>query len=381
MIHATPELPGLYIEVVGKIDALKAQLRYVLGQQPRRWTGLLRRSTFARAIQASNSIEGYNVTKEDAAAAVQGEEPLGEKDEAWQAVSGYRVAMSYILQLADDPHFVHSQWTLRSLHYMMVGHELSKNPGRWRPGAIFVRRLPGNEIVYEGPDAELVPSLIDALVLSMNSRAEAPSMVHAAMAHLNLVLIHPFSDGNGRMARALQTLVLAREGILDPRFSSIEEYLGHNTQEYYAVLAEVGQGGWHPENSALPWIKFCLTAHYRQAETLLRRRKELERICNTIEAELATRGLKSRMLMALADAAVGYRVWNAMYRHTAEVSDEVASKDLQLLVKQELLVPKGERRGRYYVAGDWLQQVRLEAQEPKVVTDPFTESSRTIRKG
>ncbi|EQD70871.1 filamentation induced by cAMP protein Fic, partial [mine drainage metagenome] len=54
------------------------------------------------------------------------------------------------------------------------------------------------------------------------------------------------------MARALQTLVLAREGILDPTFSSIEEYLGHNTQGYYAVLGAVGQSEWHPEHDALP---------------------------------------------------------------------------------------------------------------------------------
>lgn len=67
------------------------------------------------------------------------------------------------------------------------------------------------------------------------------------MAHLNLVMIHPFSDGNGRMARCLQTLVLAREGILEPEFSSIEEYLGRNTQDYYSVLAETSEGSWHPK--------------------------------------------------------------------------------------------------------------------------------------
>ena len=67
-------------------------------------------------------------------------------------------------------------------------------------------------------------------------------MVRGAMAHLNLTMINPFKDGNGRISRALQTLVLAREGILHPVFCSIEEWLGRVTAEYYAVLAEVGQG-------------------------------------------------------------------------------------------------------------------------------------------
>ena len=79
-------------------------------------------------------------------------------------------------------------------------------------------------------------------------------MIRAAMAHLNLVMIHPFRDGNGRMARCLQTLVLAREGILSPEFSSIEEYLGRNTQAYYDVLADAGAGHWQPERDARPWV-------------------------------------------------------------------------------------------------------------------------------
>ena len=92
-------------------------------------------------------------------------------------------------------------------------------------------------------------------------------------------MIHPFKDGNGRMARVLQTLVLARYGILAPEFSSIEEYLGvkRNTQEYYAVLAQVGGGSWKPMNSASPWVSFNLRAHYVQAQTVLHRVKETRR--------------------------------------------------------------------------------------------------------
>ncbi len=378
MIFKIPTLPNEYVEVIEKTDKLRTQLRYATQQQPRRWTGLLRRSTFARAIQASNSIEGYNVTYEDAVAAVEGEDPVDEKTEAWMAVNSYRIAMSYILQLADDPFYVHNEGTIRSLHYMMVGFDISKHPGRWRPGSIFVRREPTNDIVYEGPDVGLVPTLMADFIASMNAPSDVPVMVRAAMAHLILVMIHPFSDGNGRMGRALQTMVLAREGILDPRFSSIEEYLGHNSQEYYAVLRQVGQGAWHPENDALPWIRFCLTAHYRQAETLLRRLKEMERIWNMVEVEVKKRGLNERTLFVLVDAASGYRVRNAIYRATAEISDEVASKDLRTLVQQGFLVPKGERRGRYYTGGEILRDIRQRSREDKVVTDPFLDTRQAV---
>lgn len=371
MVYQFPSLPADFQEVVDAIDALRRRLHYFLQQQPRRWTGLLRRSTFARAIQASNSIEGYHVTVDDAIAAVEGEEPLDEYSAAWLAVQGYRNALSYVLQLATDPYFAHNVGTLRSLHYMMLAHETARRPGLWRPGAIYVRAEPDGATVYEGPPAEHVPALMHALVTGLNEPENLPVMVRAAMAHLNLVMIHPFSDGNGRMARALQTLVLAREGLLDPTFSSIEEYLGQNTQDYYAVLAEVGQGRWCPENDATPWVRFCLTAHYRQAETLLRRTNEQERLWNLLETELQQRRLNERLLMALSDAALGYRVRNATYRHAAAVSETVASRDLSLLVEQGMLVAQGEKRGRHYRASPWLLALREATRAAKVTTDPF----------
>src|SRR5215218_722030 len=271
MIFTAPILDSKEMEVLGRIDELRRTLGYSVGASPKRWYGLLRRVSFARAVRGSNSIEGYDVSLDDAIAAAEGEEPLDAKAEAWAAVTGYQSAMTYVLQLADDPHFGYSADLLRSLHFMMLQYKLTKNPGRWRLGAIFVRDDERDEVVYQGPSAELVPDLMGELLSDLNGASEAPRVIKAAMAHLNLVMIHPFSDGNGRMARCLQTLVLARDAILEPTFSSVEEYLGRNTQAYYDVLAEVGQGSWHPENDARPWLRFTLTAHLRQARTLLAR--------------------------------------------------------------------------------------------------------------
>ena len=372
MLFANPRLNEEEAAVIERIDGARQRLDYVLRSSPRRWTGLLRRATFARAIQGSNSIEGYNVTFEDAIAAAEGEEPLDASQETWAAVTGYRNSMTYVLQLADDPGFVHSEGLLRSLHYMMLSYDLSKHPGRWRPGTIYVRREPSGEIVYEGPDAGLVPGLMGELVEALNAKDGASVMTRAAMAHLNLVMIHPFSDGNGRMARALQTLVLAREGILAPQFCSIEEYLGRNTPAYYAVLGEVGAGSWHPERDARPWLRFCLTAHYRQAMTLLRRTRETGRLWEELEREVTRRQLPERVIFALFDATVGLRVRSSTYRTPAEISAQVASRDLKMLVDQKLLLPHGEKRGRSYVASQWLRDLRQRTREPRTgVEDPF----------
>ncbi len=372
MIFRLANLPEDCAHVVAAIDTLRAQLRYATSDERRRWNGVLRRNTFARAIQGSNSIEGYHVTEDDAVAAVDQDEPLDEKTEAWMAVVGYREAMNYILRLADDPHFVHNQGTLNALHYIMVRFDAKANPGRFRRGSIWVKNEASGKTVYEGPDISLVPGLISELIASLNEDNALPVMVRAALAHLNLVMIHPYADGNGRMSRALQSMVLAREGVLDPTFSSIEEYLGRNTADYYTVLGETGQGAWNPQRDALPWIRFCLTAHFRQAETLLRRTTEMERLWNVIEQELQSKKLNERLMFALSDAAMGWRVRNLGYRKHVDVSEEVAGKDLRLLVDNGYLVPQGEKRGRVYVASPHLQQLRDASRvAAKPTTDPF----------
>jgi Fic family protein len=371
MIYPLPNPSLEDLQVIAQVDEMRLRLKFMLQQAPRRWSGMLRRSTFARAIQGSNSIEGFQVTVDEAAAAVDGEEPLDEKTEAWYAVRGYREAMTFILQAASDPHFVHHEAVLRSLHFMMTSFDLKSNPGRWRPGAIYVKRDGTQEIVYEGPDAALLPQLTAELVDQLNATTAVPVLVRAAMAHLNLVMIHPYSDGNGRMSRALQTLVLAREGVLDPTFSSIEEYLGRNTPAYYEVLGLVGQGAWHPANDVTPWVRFCLTAHYRQAETLLRRTQETGALAGLLEQEVQRLGLNDRTVMALLNAAYGYRVRNADYRIAADVSEAVATRDLTALLTAGLLVAHGEKRGRFYEAGKRVRELRAATDHPRVQTDPY----------
>lgn len=371
MLYQAKALGEKQKEVLAQIESLRRELRYAVDQNPRRWQGLFRRSTFARNIRGSNSIEGYNVTVEDAIAAAAGEEPHDADTVAWAALTGYREAMAYVLQLADDPHFRYSADLLRGLHFMMMQHDLERNPGRWRAGPGFVRDEGTGEVVYEGPETSATPGLVEELIARLEANAGAEGLVRAAMAHLNLVLIHPFSDGNGRMARCLQTLVLSRTGVLAPQFSSIEEYLGRNTRDYRAVLAQVGGGAWHPKRDVRPWIRFCLTAHYRQATTLLRRSREMERLWGALEIEVARAHLPERTILALADAAFGWRVRNTTYRSAAEVSDQLASRDLKALVDAGWLTPKGERRGRQYLASARLLALRGATAEDKRVADPF----------
>jgi len=374
MLFQPPTLLVDELEVIEKIDAMRQSLKYAISA-PGRWFGVLRRATLARNIRHSNSIEGINVTKDDAMAAVENDEPMTAERATWQATVGYRNAMTYVLQLASDPHFCYSEGLIRSLHFMMLQDELDKHPGRYRPGLIFVHDQKKQQTVYEGPDADTVPKLMGELVGSLNEKSNLPAIIRAAMGHLNLVMIHPFSDGNGRMARCLQTLILAREQIIEPPFCSIEEYLGRFTDDYYDVLAEVGRGAFHPENNCRAWIRFNLVAHFRQASWLLQRSRITQRVWNEVEQLLMSRDLDERSLPTLVNAAFGYKIRRSNYILTAEVSEQVASRDLKVLVDGGLLTPEGETRGRAYAASSMLRDIYIRNYERRTTVDPFVQGA------
>src|SRR5262249_28557536 len=239
-------------------------------------------------------------------------------------------------------HFRYERMLLSALHFLMLGHRLDASPGRYRPGDTYVRNDQTGQVVYEGPDPDRAPALVDELVAWLNDGdQDAPVFVRAAMAHLNLVNIHPWRDGNGRMARCLQTLVLARDGVLAPEFSSIEEWLGagRNTYDYYDVLAQVRRRTPSPDRDTHPPGPLCLRAHHLQAQLVQRRLDEYAALWTALEDLATERGLPERTVTALFTAARGARVRRATYQHDAALTEGQATRDLRLLTQDRLLHP------------------------------------------
>ena len=373
MLFTYPTLDDEEKRVEEATARLRADLRRYVATEPRRWTGLLARMTRARALAGSNSIEGINVSDDDAIAAIDREDPANTDRDTWQAVVGYREAMDYILQRRQSPSFMITEDVLLAVHFMICQSDLQANPGQYRPGWVGVRNTRTGELVHEGVDRDQLEPLIHELLDYVNNEQVDSVFLRAAMTHLNLAMLHPFTDGNGRTARCIHTAVLASDGIIAPTFSSIEEYIGHNQQKYYDVLSEVGGGAWQPARDAKPWIRFCLTGHYVQAQTLLHRMRELERLYAELSDLVTAKGLPDRMALALIQAAFGGRVRNSSYRVSADVSKNLASRDLKVLVDIGLLVPEGERRGRFYSAAPIVAEMRQKLRLPKKADDPFAE--------
>ena len=361
-------------DVIEQIHDMRSSLAQSL-RVPRRWTGGIRRTTEARAIQASNSIEGYTVDQGDALAAVDDEPPIKADQSTWLEIRGYRRVLTYVINVGCQNENI-DESTLRSMHFMLLEHDLAKSPGRYRSGPIYVSGPQG--IVYTAPDAELVPNLMAKLMDGLGSSTTI-SLVRAALAHLNLVMIHPFRDGNGRMARALQTMVLGQDGILEPAFSSIEEWLGRNTADYYAVLAATGGGSWHPERDTGLWVRFNLRAYHMQAQTIQRRLAEANEQWEVIDEFMAADRLDERMADALFDTWLGLRLTRPGYTKRTGLDPRTATRDLTRLVEADILQAHGQTRGRYYTAGPRLLAARDSLRRHRQpLSDPYPDLTTQI---
>ncbi|GAA4533908.1 Fic family protein [Nonomuraea ferruginea] len=380
MLYGTPELEPADKAVLVEIEDMRRDLKYRLAET-HRWDGQLRRQLRARAIQGSNSIEGYHASVEDIESIMSGEDPLEASGQVAREIAGYQQALTYIQLLSRAPVFRYDIGLLNALNFMMIGHHRDKTPGVVRPGGIYVRSAATGEVVYEGPDVEEVPGLLDELVDWLNSGdLDAPSYVRAAMSHFNLVAIHPWRDGNGRMSRALQTLVLGRDQILTPEFSSIEEWLGtgENTTDYYRALREVQHGAWGPHGDTHSWVRFCLRAHHMQAQRVRQRLTQAGEIWMLLEERVDADGLNTRSVSALYEVFVNRRLRRSRYQADEGLSQGQAARDLRELAAKGWLQPYGETKGRFYEPGPRMRAIKADfARRAEPLRDPYRVSDVT----
>ncbi len=353
--------PALTPDLTARLDELD-QLRTTLGQEshrPSRWMGTLRRLVQATSVESSTAIEGFHVSAEEALALVGGEEQANPTDVDRMAVACYGRAMDHVAVMSSDAAFRWLDRVILDLHFEACYFQPQSNPGLWRVGPIGIAGGDGR-LLYVGPDAQDVPALMsEAVSWLQEGDLDAHVVVRAAMAHLHLVSIHPFRDGNGRISRILQSLVLAREGLVSTEFGSIEEYLGENTPAYYAALQEAHGERYRPDRDASGWVAFCVEAHLSQAHRRLAQIEGARTRWSYLEDLVQRRGWPERLVIALEQSLVGGSN-RALYGREAEISPATASSDFRRLLDAGLLAQRGKGRTLRYYASEALRTAAAE---------------------
>lgn len=355
MLFSIPALGPELAERLSALDELRRRLGARAGDVPMPWLGQLRRHVKAAAARSSVSIEGYEVSEGESVTIAAGEQ-VDDGDEARLALASYARAMDHVGVMAEDPLFSWSERVILDLHFDACLFQRDKSPGRWRSGPVSVTSPDGGPPEYVGPPGEQVPSLMEEVVDWLeHGDLDTHVVVRAAMAHLNVISVHPFADGNGRVSRIVQSLVLARAGLLTPEFGSIEEYLGHNTAAYYRALRKTQGGSYQPGRDAAGWVAFSLDAHIAQAKKRLEQIEQAAVRWSLLEALAEERGWPDRMVIAL-EQSLFEGASRVAYSTEADISPVTAGGDFRRLLDAGLVVREGRTRNTRYVASEGLRR-------------------------
>jgi hypothetical protein len=341
------------------LDRLRASLGHEVAN-PSPWLGTLRRQAQAASVESSVSIEGYAVPPGEALALIEGSTAVEPDDADRMAIACYARAMDHVGVLALDPVFVWLDRVILDLHFDACYFQRDKSPGHWRTGPIAVTGSDGGRAYEAPPGTDVVPLMGEVVDWLRDGDLDAHVVVRAAMAHLHTVSVHPFRDGNGRISRIVQSLVLALDGALSPELSSIEEYLAAHSSDYYAVLQQVQGGRYQPDRDASPWIAFCVDAHLAQARRRLAQVAEAGARWTFLERLVEERGWPDRLVIALEQSLIG-GTDRGMYEREADVSLATASSDFRRLLDARLVVQEGRGRNTRYRAAEELRRQVMDA--------------------
>jgi Fic family protein len=353
VIYTTPEPSAQLQKDLAAFDHLCEELGARAGSAGP-WLGSLRRQWRASSAESSIEIEGFSVPSEDRLAITSGAEPAEPTDDDRMALAGYTRAMDHVGVMAADGGFEWVDRVVLDLHFDASYFQKDKEPGLYRKSGIEVTSPEGGAPAFVGPPAEEVRPLMGEVMQWLRTGdRDAHLVVRAAMVHLHVVSVHPFRDGNGRISRIVQSLMLALGGLLAPEFVSIEEYLGENTDAYYAALRKVQGGSYQPQRDAAPFVRLCVEAHLAQARRRLLQLDQAAERWSYLERLVEERNWPDRLVIALEQSLFD-GTDRASYSAEAGVSSPTASNDLRRLLDAGLITQQGRGPTTRYVASERL---------------------------
>jgi len=236
--NATNEILMLTTTILEKLHAFSHHLTFN-PDSPK-----LRRDTMAKTIQGSLAIEANTLTLDQVTALVDGKHIAGPRKDVLEVKNAIN---AYHELYAKDPFNVQD---LLSVHAVLM-HGLTEESGSFRTGSVGVMRE--QQVIHVAPPASLVPHLI-ADLLAWVKDAEYPMLIKSAIFHYEFEYIHPFADGNGRMGRLWQTLLLST---WNPLFSylAVEEIVKDRQQQYSEAINSSTM-----QNNTAPFVTFMLQA-------------------------------------------------------------------------------------------------------------------------
>ncbi len=269
----TPEI----LRLIAEIDEFKGRWQALGTLAPDRLSALRRVATI-ESVGSSTRIEGAHLSDAEVDRLLAGLDVRSFRSRDEQEVAGYAAAMELVFSAASELELTENH--LKQLHGVLL--KFSEKDERHRGG---YKSVPNHVEAFDADGRSLgvlfrtaspfdTPRLMEALVgwtrEALVAREHHPLLVIAVFV-VRFLAVHPFQDGNGRLARILTTLLLLRAGYDYVPFASLERVVEENKDEYYRTLRRAQATLEGDESQLGEWVAFLLRCLVAQKEALARK--------------------------------------------------------------------------------------------------------------
>ncbi len=295
----------------------------------------LREQAVIQSVESSNRIEGVSIAAERLRPLIL--EKARPKDRPEEELAGYRKSLEWIFSRKRRVLF--GPEVVLKLHSIAQGG-MSGDAGCWKSkDNEIIEILPNNErhLRFKPMSAKATPDAMEQLCLMyrhIHDKKHIPILLNIATAVFDLLCIHPFRDGNGRVSRLVATFLLMQESFSVCRFVSLEKAVEDRKEEYYQVLKQCS-AGWHEgQNDIVPWWGFFLS-------TLRNAYKEF---AQKVGAK-STAAPKSELARSIISGQVGPFTLSEISTQMPATSRQLVKKVLMRMKKEGLITVSGRGRG------------------------------------
>ena len=307
-----------------------------------------RKDALVRTVHYGTHIEGNELDLAQAQKVLEGGQVVARERDI-QEVINYRRAMEFVGSLQTDKKDIDADLILE-LHKLTTEKILeNEKAGIFRKTNVVIKNSVSGEVSFRPPDAIKIPYLISDFLAFLNSleARDIHPVLKAGIVHYEIVRIHPFVDGNGRVARALSTLILFQEGYDIRHFFSLEEYFDNDAVSYYAAIKTADD----KDGELTGWLEYFTLGLSIELSKI---RDKIEQISRDVQFKQKLGGkpilLTDRQLKIIEYVQkTGFLQNKAFPLLFPMVSEDTILNELKGLLKSGILRKRGVTKGAKYI--------------------------------
>lgn len=308
------------------------------------WEAKFKEDAELRAVHYGTHVEGNELNLEEVRKVMEGKEIVA-RDRDIKEVINYRKVIEYI-----EKANTYTEKILKDLHKLTVkGIVPEDEEGEYRHVQVVLRDVLTGDIVHRPCPAVEVPFQMEDFFEWLNSptASDIHPVIKAGIIHYAIVNIHPFTEGNGRVSRAMATLILLNEGYDIRKLFSLEEYYDKNVGAYYYAIKTADQ---NPNHDLTNWLEyFCegVAIEFNRVKNQVQHLSLDLKLKAQVGKQIFLNNRQIKIIEQIEN--IGY-LSNQQFKDLLPmVSEDTVLRDLKDLLEKKIIKKKGKTKAARYI--------------------------------